>query len=118
MRSNEWDAAIALYAARTLPKNSDPAKLDHTNIGDAVVIRLPNGTEQSAILASIAPDGRANFVWKSGHNRTAGIAAGGEFLRNMVIAIFPPKSSFLVVERNESDKSPVFACGKPFVSIS
>jgi hypothetical protein len=101
-------------------KNTDPKKLDATNIGDAVVIDDGCGVQRSAILDRIDPQGVATFTWKHGPGPRdiTWLSMGGPFLRGRVLAIFPPKSNFLVVERNKSDESPVFLAGEPFVSIS
>lgn len=78
-------------------KNTDPKKLDKSNIGDSVVIRELNGTERSAIMSGMSDDGRARFVWLGENGLPAGCAMGGEFLRDAVLAIFPAGSKFLVV---------------------
>lgn len=45
--------------------NTDPKKLDESNIGDAVTIKLTNGSQQSALLKNILGN-RAYFEWKTG----------------------------------------------------
>lgn len=80
-------------------KNTDPKKLDKTNIGDAVVIVTADGVQRSAIVMSITPEGRVTFAWKSGPGPSeVGIAEfGKELLARRVLAIFPAGCKFLAV---------------------
>lgn len=79
-------------------KNTNPATLNTTNIGDAVVVRLNCGTQQSAIVRHVDSDGSyAAFDWPSGNGQTAGIGMGRSFFAERVLAIFPPGVKFLAV---------------------
>jgi hypothetical protein len=49
-------------------KNTDPKKLDPTNIGDCMVLRMPNGDTRSVTMRSFVGGEVpvAQFVWKTG----------------------------------------------------
>ena len=78
-------------------KNTDPKKLDRSNIGDAAVLVLPNGNTQSCEIVDVAPDA-ACFVWK--------VAPGRRGIRHVWIpapqwldrvTLFPAGCKFLAV---------------------
>lgn len=78
-------------------KNTDPKKLDATNIGDCVVIREDDGTERSATMVRMTDDGWATFAWIGKNRLPAYCAMRGERLRDAVLAIFPADCKFLAV---------------------
>lgn len=53
------------FSCAKVKKNSDPATLDGTNIGDSAVVKLPDGASQSAKIETVTPDS-AVFVWRTG----------------------------------------------------
>lgn len=73
-------------------------KLEGTRAGDAVVILIAGGTEQSAILTHFSTD-RAHFAWKTGPGRYDSQACSyhsSKWARN-ILAVFPAGCKFLAV---------------------
>lgn len=73
-------------------------------VGDAVVVIIAGGSQQSAILTHFSKDStqrhvRAHFAWKTGPGRYDGAACSyhsSKWARN-IIAVFPKDAKFLAV---------------------
>lgn len=74
------------------------------SVGDAVVIRLDNGTQQSAVLTHFSTDStkrhrRAHFAWKTGPGRydTQSYSLHSSKWTSRVVAVFPAGCKFLAI---------------------
>ena len=81
-------------------KNTDPTKLDASNIGDCVVLRMPDGSTRSAKVLTVFASGlRAVFGWQTGprsfDNTTLNVWEWRD--EGRIEAIFPANALFLVV---------------------
>lgn len=79
-------------------KNTDPKKLNRSNVGDAAVIVLDNGDTVSCVITDVTPT-LARFAWKTGpcrFDQTWVWLSRAQWL-DRVVTLFPAGCKFLAV---------------------